>query len=383
MAFIGSMKSSLHSPVTVFRGLDSFLSSLRANLQISYEDLNASHLEAFHYPPENYDLRISPYSNESTLSSGFGDDLEDPPSPTDTSTTSTTHSFPAPTTWTYHASTEDDRRAALKLIAESIREQRSLAIRSILLHPAVLTVTFLLFTVLIRCVLHAPQKRAPVACCIGAGILIIALLAAERATRKYVTLASTVGDSTWLREGLYQQQQQPPQQQQQRNNHNNGTAGGSKHHHSHSHSHHNSMPLEDEILVTKDHDEVVGALVLRTARTNALSSGAPSANGMRALRHRHSNSSTSGRLTGVIRAWTVKSTHRQRGLGLSLLESAVSICRVRRLDGPIFADEQLHSAHIPGLRTLCWPFNAGFEKVEEQAKDCLKGVIEGKERWRK
>ncbi|EEA28278.1 hypothetical protein TMatcc_003395 [Talaromyces marneffei ATCC 18224] len=374
MASIISMKSSLHSPVTVIKGLDSFLSSLRANLQISYEDLNATHLEAFHYPPGRYDLRISPYSNDLTPSSGFADDLEDPPSPTDTSTTSTTQSYLAPTTWTYHATTEDDRQAALQLIAESIQEQRSIAIRSIFLHPATLAVAFLIITIIIRCALHATQRRAPVACCIGTGIMIAALFAAERATRKYITLASAVGDSTWLREGLYQQQQQ-------QRNHNNGSAGGSKHHHSH--SHHNSMPLEDEILITKDNDQVVGALVLRTARTNALSSGAPSANGMRALRHRHSNSSSSGRLTGVIRAWAVKSTHRQRGLGLGLLESAVSICRVRRLDGPIFADEQLNSAHMPGLRTLCWPFNAEFEKVEEQAKDCLKGVIEGKERWRK
>lgn len=356
-----------------------FLSSLRANLQISYEDLNAAHSEAFHYYPGHYDLRISPYSNELTPS-GFADDLEDPPSPTDTSTTSTTQSFAAPTTWTYHATTEDDRQAALKLIAESIREQRSLAIRSILLHPAVLAVAFLILTIIFRCALHAPQQRAPVACCVGIGILVAALIAVERTTKKFLTLASTVGDSMWLREGLYQQQQQ----QQQRNS-NNGTAGGSKSQHSHSHSHsrRDSLPLEDEIIITKDHDQIVGALVLRTARTNALSSGAPSANGMRALRHRHSNSSTSGRLTGVIRAWAVKSTHRQRGMGLTLLESAVSICRVRRLDGPIFADEQLHSAHIPALRTLCWPFNSGFEKVEEQAKDCLKGVIEGKERWRK
>lgn len=356
--------------------LIAFLSSLRANLQISYEDLNATHLEAFHYSPGHYDLRISPYSSELTPSSGFADDLEDPPSPTDTSTTSTTQSFAAPTTWTYHATTEDDRQAALQLIAESVREQRSLAIRSILLHPAVLAVAFLILTIIIRCALHAPPQRAPVAYCIGTGILIAALIAAERVTRKYITLASAVADSTWLREGLYQQ----PQQQR---NSNNGPAGGSKHQHSHSHSRRDSMPLEDEILITKDQDQVVGALVLRTARTNALSSGAPSANGMRALRHRHSNSSTSGRLTGVIRAWAVKSTHRQRGIGLTLLESAVSICRVRKLDGPIFADDQLHSAHTPGLRTLCWPFNAGFEKVEEQAKDCLKGVIEGKERWRK
>lgn len=350
-----------------------FLSSLRANLQISYEDLNANYLEACHYSPGHYDLRISPYTND-LAPSGFIDDLEDPPSPTDTSTTSSTQSFAAPTTWTYHATTEDDRQAALQLIAESIREQRSLAIRSIFLHPAVLAVTLLTLTIFIRCALHAPQQRGPVVCCIGAGLLIAALIAAERATRNYLTLASAVGESTWLREGLYQQPQQ-------RSNNNNGSAGGSKHHHSH--SHHNSMPLEDEVLIIKDQDEIVGALILRTARTNALSSGAPSANGMRALRHRHSNSITSGRLTGVIRAWAVKPTHRQRGLGLTLLESAVSICRTRRLDGPIFADEQLHSAHMPGLKTLSWPFNAGFEQIEEQAKDCLKGVIEGKERWRK
>lgn len=232
----------------------------------------------------------------------------------------------------------------------------------------------------------------------GSISLIAAFVIVERATRTYLTMASAVGDLAWLREGPYHNNKHHHHHHNRNRNHH-GSAGGSS-----KHSHHNSMPLEDEILITKDHHgDVVAALVLRTARTNALTSGAPSANGMRALRHRHSNSnstssssssssfssssssspSSSGRLTGVIRAWTVAKPYRQQGLGRELLESAVSICRVRRLDGPIFADhdhERLCSAHASGLRTLWWPFNGGFALVEERAKEGLKAVIEGKER---
>ncbi|OKL56212.1 hypothetical protein UA08_08425 [Talaromyces atroroseus] len=357
-----------------------FLSSLRTNLQISFEDLSAS--SSSRQPPS----ASEDYSNDASSSAGFADDLEDPPSPTDTSTTSTTQqSFPLPATWTYHASTDGDRRAALRLVADSIREQRVNAIRSILLHPAVLAAAFSLLTLFVRCALHGQEqkKKGAVACLLAtAGLTAAAVIVAYRTTRHYLTMASAVEDTAWLREGLVQQQQQ----QQQRNNHHpnsHGPAGSSKHH-----SHHNSGTSEDELLITRDHEEIVAALVLRTARTNALTSGAPSANGMRALRHRHSNSSTTGRLTGVIRAWTVKKSHRNHGLGLGLLESAVAICRVRRLDGPIFADdERFCGAHVvsPGYYwwwSWCW-WHFGHarsaEKAELKAKECLRAVIEGKQ----
>lgn len=56
-----------------------------------------------------------------------------------------------------------------------------------------------------------------------------------------------------------------------------------------------------------------------------------------------------------------------------LLESAVSICRVRRLDGPIFAEEH----HALATKLLPWIFNKGFEKQEEWARSLLREVIEG------
>ncbi|KAH8705123.1 hypothetical protein BGW36DRAFT_285046 [Talaromyces proteolyticus] len=365
-----SWKSTLPSPVPLYTCLDSFLSSLRTNLQISnFED---SHVTTFagalHPTLDTYDLPKSPYLNDLAFSSGFADDLEDPPSPTSTSTStiSTPQSVFAPATWTYQASTNDDQSEALKLIADSIVEQRSIAIRGILLHPAVLAMASLLTLLLLRSAYHEPHKNGPVAGIIGTFAVMVALIAIHHTTKAYLTWASAVEDPAWLQDGLYRRSQ-----------YNNGSAGGSK-----QHIHHGSIPAEDEIIIATHQGSIVGVLVLRTARTNALSSGAPSANGMRALRHRHSNSSSSGRLTGVIRAWTVHPSHRHRGFGSSLLESAVSICRLRRLDGPIFADEHLHSAHIPGLRLLPWPFNRIFERREEQAKESLKAAIEGKERKR-
>lgn len=287
-----------------------------------------------------------------------------PPSPTTTSTSN--KSLASPLIWTYHASTDDDRSEALRLIADSIVQQRLLAVRSILLHPAVLTLSLLILTILVRSAYRNPLTNGPVVSVIGAMLVAAALIALHRATRRYMTLAEIVRNPCWLKEGLYL-----------RNNHGggDGSAGGFK---NHNHRRGSLMP-EDEILLTKYHDEIVGVLVLRTARTNALTSGAPSANGRRALRHRHSNSNNAsvGRLTGVIRAWTVTPSHRYRGIGIGLLESAVSICRTRRLDGPIFADERLHSAHIPGFRMLPWPFNADFQKMEDWATGLLRDVIEG------
>lgn len=291
----------------------------------------------------------------------------DPPSPT---SISLSKSLDSPLIWTYHASTDDDRNEALRLIADSVVQQRLLAVRSIFFHPAVLTLTLLFLTLLVRSAYRNPVANGPFVSVVGTIFVAAALIAIHRATRRYMALANTVRNPTWFKEGLYQ-----------RNNHGNGdgSAGGSKNQ-NHNHRRNSLMP-EDEILLTKYCDEIVGVLVLRTARTNALTSGAPSANGMRALRHRHSNSNSasSGRLTGVIRAWAVNPTHRYRGIGIGLLESAVSICRTRRLDGPIFADESLHSAHVPGLRMLPWPFNGNFQKMEDWAVGLLRDVIEGKD----
>lgn len=343
-----------------------FLSSLRTNLQISYEDTNpASFAGALHPALDSFDLQKPPYLNDLAFASGFAEDLEDPPSPTSTSTSTISSQSSAPATWTYHASTNDDQSEALNLIADSVVEQRLVAIRSILLHPVVLGVAFVVALFLTRSAYYElPGNRRTVGI-ISVVTVMVAWIALHQTTKSYLTWATTVADPAWLRDGLYQRS--PPS---------NGSAGGSKQHH----GHHNSMPSEDEVLITKHHGKVVGVLVLRTARTNALSSGAPSANGVRALRHRHTNSSSSGRLTGVIRAWTVDPSHRHHGFGSTLLESAVSICRLRRLDGPIFADEHLYSAHVPGLKMLPWPFNRAFEKSEDRAKESLKVAIEGKER---
>ncbi|QKX58517.1 uncharacterized protein TRUGW13939_05641 [Talaromyces rugulosus] len=344
-----------------------FLSSLRTNLQISYEDTNAaSFAGALHPALDSFDLQKPPYLNDLAFASGFTEDLEDPPSPTSTSTsTISSAQSSAPATWTYHVSTNDDRSEALNLIADSVVEQRLVAIRSILLHPAVLGVALVAALFLTRSAYYEPRENRRTVGIISVLIVMVAWIALHYTTKSYLSWATTVADPAWLRDGLYQRS--PPS---------NGSAGGSKQHH----GHHSSMPSDDEVLITKHHGKVVGVLVLRTARTNALSSGAPSANGMRALRHRHTNSSSSGRLTGVIRAWAVDPSHRHHGFGSTLLESAVSICRLRRLDGPIFADEHLYSAHMPGLKMLPWPFNRAFEKSEERAKESLRVAIEGKER---
>lgn len=269
---------------------------------------------------------------------------------------------PSTTYWTRLATNVDDRHAALRLIASSIAEQRQLAVRCILLHPVVLTATLLLLGLGLRWVYYIRNiyRTLPAIFLFSVLVTTCVLLVLHQATRGYLHHSETVGTVAWLREGL-------------RRGRSNSNGNSSKNTH---------PPAEDDIIIAQDgNDELIGCLVLRTARTNALTQGHPSANGARAWRahHRRSSSCSSytspmsaGRLTGVVRAWTVNPSYRRQGAGLALMEEAVAICRVRRLDGPIFADDHAHSQrYLPRL------FNHEFEVRDQHARRVLTDVIQG------
>lgn len=250
----------------------------------------------------------------------------------------------------------------MRLVSNGVAEQRQLATRCIVLHPAILTVTLFLLGLGLRWAYYFPNLRRILPALFLFTVLVTTctLLVLHHATRGYLHHAEKVGTVAWLREGL----------RRGRSNSNNNS------------SKNNHLPPEDDIIIAQNgNDEVIGCLVLRTARTNALNEGHPSANGARAWRshHRHSGSFSSytsptsaGRLTGVIRAWTVNPSYRHKGAGLALMEEAVAICRARRLDGPIFADD-----HANSQRYLPRIFNRAFEAQDQRARGVLMKVIEG------
>jgi len=128
---------------------------------------------------------------------------------------------------------------------------------------------------------------------------------------------------------------------------------------------------QDEVLVTRYGDEIVGVLVIRIAKA-VVGVGTPGTrpSGTRSRRK------SSARWTAIIRAWTVKRNYRLHGIGAALLEEAISLCQIRGLEGPVFADD-----HAYVNRVLPKMFNSGFEKQEAWARQFLEQVIaEGRAR---
>ncbi|KAJ9366591.1 hypothetical protein DTO282E5_8702 [Paecilomyces variotii] len=244
------------------------------------------------------------------------------------------------------AGTEDEKTDALRLIAASVLEQRFIAIRSLFLHPVVLCLALLAHAIAARLLFRKPYNTVLGA--FGYTVCILsAVFALTYVSREYAYLATQSETRAWLIQP--HRARHPPSS-------NNSSS--------------KSLP-EDDILVAKYDSRVVGALVFRIARTRAFMTGTPSATGFTRGHRRRSSHSSSARLTGVIRAWTVKTSYRHRGIGTDLLRQAVEMCRRRRLDGPVFADDHAYS-----VRVLPRMFGRAFERRDTRARDLLTDVIE-------
>lgn len=163
---------------------------------------------------------------------------------------------------------------------------------------------------------------------------LLALLSIRYMVRGYSTLAERVGNWSWLSESSV-----------------NGIS-----------------QRRDEILVTKCGADIVAVLVLRIAKT-VVPNDATNA-GVLLLRPRSSRRKSSARWTGIIRAWSVKQSHRHCGVGTSLLEEAVGYCRLRSLDGPVFADD-----HANATRVLPSVFHGKFLQHDQWARRFLERLI--------
>jgi GNAT superfamily N-acetyltransferase len=221
----------------------------------------------------------------------------------------------APPLTTTILTTHDDKAAALKLIADSIAQQRQTASKALILSPAFFAVWILAIAVLARLVYHEPADVG-ILLTTGAGATMAMFLACRMATAGYIGAAEAVN---W---GFLQ----------------------------------NPDGEEDVVIGTRFGDEVIGALVLRVEGANR---------GRKAARQ-----------TGnaIIRAWTVRLRFRNKGVGRGLLEEAVRVARERGGKDVLvgFADD-----HANSKRVLWDMFNGVFRKQQERAVKMLEDV--GKE----
>ncbi|KAB5572434.1 hypothetical protein GE09DRAFT_668661 [Coniochaeta sp. 2T2.1] len=222
--------------------------------------------------------------------------------------------------------TTPEKISALKLVADSIAQQRQLASRALVFHPLCLTVLAGLLAGAYQIAWVRGDRRdlgTLVTLCSGA--VMSYLMAIRYAATGYIRLAEGVGyDFLQTDDGVGE---------------------------------------EDLVLGSKYGGEVVGALVLRLE---------PAA---------HSNSNNSKKKSraaalkggkGVIRAWTTRMRYRGKGLGGDLLREAVRITKERcGRDAEVgFAREHANSGMVlPGM------FNGVFRRGEVRAARALEAVL--------
>lgn len=252
-----------------FKTSAAFLSSLRTNLRL-------------HASPPSSPTSTPPSMQSSTASLP-------PPSPLSPAT-----SLPEPASSsdplahipdlrTHHATSDPDRAAALRLVADSIAQQRQAANRALLSHPLNLAALAALLATFARYVRLTAGQDWPLVLLSCAGALMAALAACRFLTQGYLHAAEEV-DWDWL-DGA-------------------------------------------DVLVTTFGDEVIAAAVVEWV-------SGESARGKRKKAWR-----------GEIRAWTVRLKYRGKGVGGALLEDVVKEARGKGAESLGFAGEHANSKRV-------------------------------------
>ena len=182
---------------------------------------------------------------------------------------------PLPTLKTHQAGTTAEKTTALKLIADSVAQQRQTAAKSILLHQYALATLILILAL-------QSYWLSPIALLTtAAGTIMIELVAVRYVTRGYIFAAETI-NWNWLLES-------PPLASHSRSNSNSSNNG-----HRRGRSNTTEEPV---VMMTKWGDEIIGALVIRVSKRER---------------------------KGYVRAWTVLRRYRGKGVGRGLLEEGVA-----------------------------------------------------------
>ena len=222
---------------------------------------------------------------------------------------------------------EHYRAEALRLIADSVAEQRQSAAKAVLLHPYSVAVTVLLTGFLARyCSLR-------ILFAISTTLIVVVLAVLYWVTREYPVLAANI-DQEWL---------ETPHRSRGTDNHNgNGNVNGNGNGNGNNIKKHSKC--EDPIvLVSRLEEEVIGSLVLRVVKRER---------------------------KAYVRAWAVQSSHRGKGVGAGLLQEAVKVAW-----GKGARCMEFEAAHANSYRALPPEFNRSFNEQEARAKILLKDLL--------
>ncbi|BCR99182.1 uncharacterized protein AKAW2_40865A [Aspergillus luchuensis] len=293
--------------------------------------------------------------------------------------------------------TEADQIASLHLIADSIAQQRQLAARSMLTHPAMLScltfsliITYFFTRTLGTTTTTTGEDTWPyLLLIIWPACIMLYLLAAAHTTHPYLEKAGRTGTWVWLWRGgtryKHRRREQSPSPSRLASS-SSSSFSTSKVGYStpmRKDLHNAEKHEEDEkgrgdiMFVTKYQDRVIGTLVLRIIHTEEELWGHVRDAVVREQLYQYQQQYTPSSpgtgscqpVVGVIRAWTVQQHLRGIGVGRNLLENAVQICRERGVIGPVFSD--CHANEVLGLPVVC---NGELLRRERWAREVLERV---------
>jgi ribosomal protein S18 acetylase RimI-like enzyme len=187
---------------------------------------------------------------------------------------------------TFTAITNEDKIAALKLIADSIAQQRQTSSRSILFHPATGTL-FILAIAVASHFLYKETSDLPILFTTCMGLIMACLAGIRFLANPYIDHAEKL-NWDWLEDE-------------------------------------DNNDKQDDIVVTKFGDEVIGTIIFRCV-------GGPS-------KKKGGKKETP---KGQIRGWAVRLRYRHKGIGGDLLEEAIKIVRSRHGQG---TEIEFHPEH--------------------------------------
>jgi hypothetical protein len=215
--------------------------------------------------------------------------------------------------------TEDDKVAALKLVADSIAQQRNIAARAIIFHPLFMAFYIGLMAIVSQ-YLYKDRGDMGIVITTGAGVTMACLIAIRGATAGYLHAAE---EMTWK----WAQ---------------------------------NEDGEDDVIIGSRFGEEIMGACILRLER-----------NGNGGAKKKSKSGKLGGK--GLVRAWTVRVKYRGKGVGTELLEEAVRITREKLGNS---AEIGFAAEHANSKKVLPDFFNSTFKKREARAARALEKVVE-------
>lgn len=280
-----SASDKLIPAIPGFRTSAAFLTSLSANLRID-PDLPSPLLTPSGFRTHNVDFPQPSLLSFTTTQSPSSYAVAD----TAIMTTETPAVAQAPTDelpqlTTYMAESEEDRIDGLRLVADSVAQQRQIASKMLIFHPINLAAFALAVALTVQRMYTDTDSLFLIATTLG-GITMAFLVAVRWATAKYLTLAEDI-NWEWLG--------------------------------------------DDRMIVVKWGEEIIGALVLGWADADA-------AKKPRGGRRRRGKA--------VVRAWTVRLKYRGKGVGEGLLEEAVKVAGERGADGILFDAQHANSHRV-------------------------------------